>query len=220
MPAGAPEAQRRDPPGSCDRGFERAGRPRAQKGRRQALQIQRRRPVAPVLQGGHDRLARAARLRGQKLRRRRLRQVLVHTRGRRLSRRASTRHTRGPGRRLGRPSPAVFNLMVFPSEFRSAAIIASCDGWSNRRPARAPRQCTNTARPIKKKIYSRNASKEAGTTGKGGISTAQRSVKRFYRNRQNGPLLGAPLLSLSQPPSCISPIATRRPEACRHPFRK
>ena len=108
--------------------------------------------MAPVLQGGHDRLARAARLRGQKLRRRRLRQVLVHTRGRRLSRRASTRHTRGPGRRLGRPSPAVFNLMVILSEFRSAAIIASCDGWSNRRLMRARRQCTNTARPIKKKI--------------------------------------------------------------------
>ena len=180
MTAGAPEAQGRDSPGSCDRGFERAGRPRAQKGRRQALQIQRRRPVAPVLQGGHDRLARAARLRGQKLRRRRLRQVLVHTRGRRLSRRASTRHTRGPGRRLGRPSPAVFNLMVILSEFRSAAIIASCDGWSNRRPARAPRQCANTARPIKK-IYSGNASKEAGTTEEGGISTAQRPVKRGYR---------------------------------------
>ena len=32
----------------------------------------------------------------------------------------------------------------------------------------------------KKKIFSGNASKEAGTTGKGGISTAQRSVKRGY----------------------------------------
>ena len=31
-----------------------------------------------------------------------------------------------------------------------------------------------------KKNYSRNASKEAGTAGKGGISTAQRSVKRGY----------------------------------------
>ncbi len=108
---------------------------------------------------------------------------------------ASTRHTRGPGRRLGRPSPAVFNLMVFPSESRSAAIIASCDGWSNRRPARAPRQCTNTARPIKKKIYSRNASKEAGTTGKGGISTAQRSVKRGY---------GIAVMDLCWGPLCLA----------------
>ena len=50
----------------------------------------------------------------------------------------------------------------------------------------------------KKKIYSGNASKEAGTTGKGGISTAQRSVKRGYRIAvMEVPLLGVPPLSLS-----------------------